>query len=149
LREKLRALVTHGKYYSICIGEKEREMTLSEETKQKCREMLLEMRRDLVDKVKTNRQLNSGRDHLGDLCDWAVSDMEVDYVYMIGERLRQKLFLIEEALDAIENGDYGICAECGEPINAKRLLLMPFALLCVRCQSEIERQARMRGQLAA
>jgi DnaK suppressor protein len=75
--------------------------------------------------------------------------MEVEYVYMIGERLRQRLFLIEEALDAIENGDYGICAECEEPINEKRLLLMPFALLCVRCQSEIERQARMRGQLAA
>ena len=124
-------------------------MSLSEQTKQKCREMLLEMRRDLVDKAKNNRQSNSGRDHLGDLCDWAVSDMEVDYVYMIGERLRQKIFLIKEALDAVENGDYGNCAECGEPINEKRLLLMPFALLCVHCQSEIEKQARMRGQLAA
>jgi DnaK suppressor protein len=124
-------------------------MSLSEQTKQKCREMLLEMRRELVDEAKANRQSNSGRDHLGDLCDWAVSDMEVEYVYMIGERLRQRLFLIEEALDAIENGDYGICAECEEPINEKRLLLMPFALLCVRCQSEIERQAKMRGQLAA
>jgi DnaK suppressor protein len=143
-------LVAHSStYYSPCSGEKEKEMTLSEETKQKCREMLLEMRRDLVDKAKTYRQPNSGRDHLGDLCDWAVSDMEVDYVYMIGERLRQKLYLINEALDAIETGEYGICAECGEPINEKRLLLMPFALLCVRCQSEIERQAGMRGQLAA
>jgi DnaK suppressor protein len=111
--------------------------------------MLLEMRRDLVDKAKTNRQSNSGRDYLGDLCDWATSDMEADYVYMIGERLRQRLFLIEEALDAIANGYYGICAECGKPISEKRLLLMPFALLCVPCQSEIERQARMRGELAA
>lgn len=124
-------------------------MILSEKTKEKCREVLLEMRRDLVDKAKTNRQPNSGRDHLGDLCDWATSDMEVEYVYMIGERLRHKLFRIEEALDAIEDGDYGICAECGELINEKRLLLMPFALLCVHCQSELERQARMRGQLAA
>lgn len=124
-------------------------MTLSEETKQKCREMLLEMRRDLVDEAKANRQSNTGRDHLGDLCDWAVSEMEATFVYIIGERLRQKLFLIKEALDAIESGDYGICAECGEPINEKRLLLMPFTLLCVHCQSEIERQARMRGQLAA
>ena len=124
-------------------------MSLSEESKQKWREILLEMRRDLVDKAKTNRQSNSGRDHLGDLCDWAASNMEADYVYMIGERLRQRLFLIEEALDAIENGEYGICAECGEPINEKRLLLMPFTLLCVRCQSEIEKQARMRGRLAA
>jgi len=124
-------------------------MALSEETKQKCREMLQEMRRDLINEAKVNRQSNSGRDYLGDLCDCAVSDMEADYVYMRGERLRNRLFLIEEALDAVVNGDYGICAECGEPISEKRLLLMPFALLCVRCQSELERQARMRGQLAA
>jgi DnaK suppressor protein len=124
-------------------------MSLSEQTKQKCREMLLEMRRDLVNEEKANRQSNSGRDYLGDLGDRAVSDMEVEYVYMISERLRQRLFLIEEALDAIENGDYGICAECEEPINEKRLLLMPFTLLCVDCQSELERWARMRGQLAA
>ena len=124
-------------------------MSLSEQTKQKCREMLLEMRRDLVNEEKANRQSNSGRDYLGDLGDRAVSDMEAEYGYMVGERRRQRLYLIKEALDAIENGDYGICAECEEPINEKRLLLMPFALLCVRCQSEIERQARMRGQLAA
>jgi DnaK suppressor protein len=124
-------------------------MLPSEETKQKCREMLLGMRRELLREARAKRQANSGRDYLGDLCDWATSEMEAEYLYMIGERLRQKLFLIEEALDAIENGDYGICAECGEPINEKRLLLMPFTLLCVRCQSELERQARMRGQLAA
>jgi DnaK suppressor protein len=133
----------------IYITEKEQAMILSEETKQKCREMLLEMRRDLINEAKVNRQSNSGRDYLGDLCDCAVSDMEADYVYMRGERLRKRLSLIEQALDAMVNGDYGICAECGEPINEKRLLLMPFSLLCVRCQSEIERQAKMRGQLAA
>ena len=124
-------------------------MTLSEETKQKCREVLLEMRRDLMNEAKAKRRSNSGRDYPGDLCDFAASDMEAEYVYMIGERLRRRLFLIEEALDAIANGDYGICAECGGSINEKRLLLLPFTLLCVRCQSEIERQARMRGQLAA
>ena len=124
-------------------------MSLSEETKQKCREILLEMRRDLVNEAKAKRQSNSGRDYLGDLCDLAVSDMEADYLYMIGERLRQRFFRIEEALEAIDNGDYGICAECGEPINENRLLLIPFALLCVRCQSDLERQARMRGNLAA
>lgn len=142
-------LVAHNTYDSLCLGEQEKEMILSADTKEKCREMLVEMRRNLVNEAKTNRQSNSGRDHLGDLCDWAVSDMEVDYVYMIGERLRQKLYLINEALDAIETGEYGICAECGEPINEKRLLFMPSALLCVRCQSTVEKQARMRGQLAA
>jgi DnaK suppressor protein len=54
--------------------------------------------------------------------------------------------LIEDALDGIENGYYGYCEECEEPISEKRLQLMPFALYCVRCQSELERQAKLRGE---
>ena len=108
-------------------------MILTEKTKQRCREMLLEMHRDLVNDVKANIPSNTGGDYLGDLGDWAVSDMEAEYVYMIGERLRQRLFLVEQALDAIGNGDYGICTECGKPINENRLLFMPFALWCDRC----------------
>jgi len=124
-------------------------MELSEEIRQKCREMLLEMRRDLLNEVKAARRSNSENNYLGDLCDCATSLMEAEYTYMLGDRLRQKLYLVERALDAIENGDYGICEECEEPINPKRLLIMPFTVLCVRCQSELERQAKMRGELAA
>jgi DnaK suppressor protein len=54
--------------------------------------------------------------------------------------------MIDDALEAIEDGDYGLCEECDEPINEKRLRLMPFARFCVRCQSELERRAKMRGE---
>ena len=60
---------------------------------------------------------------------------------------RRKKILI--AVNGIENGEYGLCKECEEPGNEKWLLLMPFTRFCVGCQSEIERQARIRGQLAA
>ena len=64
---------------------------------------------------------------------------------LLGERLRQRLLLVDDALEAIEHEEYGLCEECEEPINEKRLLLMPFTRLCVSCQSELERQARIRG----
>ncbi|MGD8372365.1 MAG: TraR/DksA C4-type zinc finger protein [Syntrophobacterales bacterium] len=124
-------------------------MELLEESRQRCREMLLEMRLKLVNEVRAARQSKSGSDYLGDLCDCATTLMEAEYAYMLGDRLRQKLHLVERALDAIEDGDYGICEECGESINPKRLLIMPFTLLCVRCQSELERRAKIRGELAA
>jgi DnaK suppressor protein len=124
-------------------------MELLEESRQRCREMLLEMRLKLVNEVRAARQSKSGSDYLGDLCDCATTLMEAEYAYMLGDRLRQKLHLVERALDAIEDGDYGICEECGESINPKRLLIMPFTLLCVRCQSELERLAKIRGELAA
>jgi len=46
---------------------------------------------------------------------------------------RRTLMRLERALDRIDDAEFGICAECGEPIAAGRLLAMPEATLCVDC----------------
>ena len=48
-----------------------------------------------------------------------------------------QLRMIEEALDRIEAGDYGVCLGCEEPIPAKRLQAVPWAKYCVSCQQEL------------
>jgi len=48
---------------------------------------------------------------------------------------------IREAIESIDNGCYGICEECEEPIAARRLDAIPWARLCVRCQQERDRNA--------
>jgi DnaK suppressor protein len=48
-----------------------------------------------------------------------------------------QLRLIEEALDRIQSGDYGICLSCEESIPEKRLKALPWARYCVTCQEEI------------
>ena len=45
-----------------------------------------------------------------------------------------QLRLIEEALDRLASGDYGICLACEEPIPEKRLRAIPWARYCVHCQ---------------
>ena len=45
-----------------------------------------------------------------------------------------QLRLVEEALDRVRSGDYGICLACEQPIPAKRLRAVPWASYCVRCQ---------------
>ena len=45
-----------------------------------------------------------------------------------------KLRLIDEALDRLDSGDYGICLSCEEPIPPKRLHAVSWARYCVRCQ---------------
>jgi DnaK suppressor protein len=45
-----------------------------------------------------------------------------------------QLRLVEEALDRLDAGDYGICLSCEEPIPAKRLRALPWARYCVACQ---------------
>ena len=49
-----------------------------------------------------------------------------------------QLRLVDEALDRLASGDYGICLSCEEPIPAKRLAAVPWARYCVPCQ---EREA--------
>jgi RNA polymerase-binding transcription factor DksA len=51
--------------------------------------------------------------------------------HLLGEKLR----LVEAALERIETGSYGVCAECGDPISEKRLRALPWAELCVDCES--------------
>ena len=45
-----------------------------------------------------------------------------------------QLRLIDEALDRLKSGDYGICLACEDPIPAKRLKVVPWARYCVPCQ---------------
>ena len=45
-----------------------------------------------------------------------------------------QLRLIEEGLDRLDSGDYGVCLSCEEPIPPKRLQAVPWARYCVGCQ---------------
>lgn len=49
------------------------------------------------------------------------------------ENAREILGRIDEALDRINEGKYGICASCGRPIGRERLEALPYATLCIRC----------------
>ncbi len=41
----------------------------------------------------------------------------------------------EAGLDAIENGNYGICEDCGGEIDPRRLMALPEATTCIGCQN--------------
>ena len=49
------------------------------------------------------------------------------------ERERQKLAFLTAALERIENGSYGVCTGCGEPIQPARLAFFPEVPTCVQC----------------
>lgn len=49
---------------------------------------------------------------------------------------------IEAALARIDHGDYGLCVDCEEPIDLRRLQAHPAALRCARCQQRFENRGR-------
>lgn len=63
-----------------------------------------------------------------------------------------QLRMVEEALDRLNSGDFGICLACEEPIPAKRLKALPWARYCVTCQESIgadmDQDARGTSRLA-
>ncbi len=50
----------------------------------------------------------------------------------------QTLNLVNDALERFDNGTYGLCLECGQEIDAARLEAIPYAALCLSCQSKRE-----------
>lgn len=51
-----------------------------------------------------------------------------------------QLRLVNEALDRLRSGDYGVCQACEEPIPAKRLRALPWARYCITCQETVGTQ---------
>ncbi len=70
--------------------------------------------------------------------DWSVVDLAEDVSLRQLSAHRENLMKIDEALRKIDQGTYGICEECGEPITEERLRILPFAIYCRECQERKE-----------
>ncbi len=58
----------------------------------------------------------------------------------IQQQQLQELKEIDYALQKIEEGEYGICEMCGEPIKPLRLKIKPFARYCIVCREIVEKE---------
>ncbi len=77
-----------------------------------------------------------------DLVDVAAEDVDRKTLEALGAQEMRRLNLIESALARIPNGHYGVCMKCGARIPNERLEAIPYALLCIGCQSSEERRNR-------
>jgi DnaK suppressor protein len=68
--------------------------------------------------------------------------MHEQFVVLHQHRMdRQKLKLIDAALERLDHGEFGLCTECEEPIARRRLNIVPWAAYCVQCQDRIDAHA--------
>ena len=84
-------------------------------------------------------------DDLPDEMDLASSEYLQSFTFRL--RGREKTFIkkIDYALAKIENGSFGICEECEEPISLKRLEARPETTLCIRCKEDQEKMEKAYG----
>jgi DnaK suppressor protein len=112
-------------------------------TQKKAKQMLLKLRDQVIEEIAEKRKMESVdlKNEISDFYDSADEERDRQLSHLLSDREREKLFEIDEALMRIEEGTYGICEECGKKILETRLRIMPFARLCVACQSEQEKKS--------
>jgi len=93
-----------------------------------------------------DRDLSSDREDLLDSGDVATVELNQSFKIRLREREEKLLRKIEDALGRIEGGTYGICEECGEEIEVKRLAARPVTTLCIDCKSRQEAEEKSQGQ---
>lgn len=110
------------------------------------------IRKLLVDeRAKISRHLESLSDsaeedlqdpNMGDPVDIASQEISQANIQKIGKRETYLLKKIDLALKKMDDGSYGDCESCGEPIAVARLMARPVAQLCIDCKTEQENLER-------
>ena len=72
----------------------------------------------------------------------ATETLELEKRLNLENRLRQELARVEHALEKIEKGTYGLCDNCGQPIDPERLEALPQASLCMNCKAQLAKNAK-------
>lgn len=111
----------------------------------KARETLEDMRSQLLRNVKQDLSAvrDQNKDEGMDTYDLASDARDKEINLILGDRDREKVQAIDEALSRVDQNTYGVCESCEGDIAEARLQALPFTRLCVNCQAERERELKM------
>jgi DnaK suppressor protein len=92
---------------------------------------------EIADKLREARD-EPHDEFLGDMLDRGERFHEQDLQYTLLGMKTETIQRIDEALDRLAEGEYGLCSECGQEISEQRLSAMPFAVRCCDCEELAE-----------
>ncbi len=106
------------------------------------RELLLTQRAEL--QVRIDEEFTELRqpETSSDVADVGAAEEQRQWQLRLLEREKKLLDKIDQALERLARGEYGWCAETGEPIGLKRLLLRPTATLCIEAKERQEQREK-------
>lgn len=118
---------------------------LSDEKKEYFKKSLTQMLDEVLKDNNPINRINVKNDKFPDPSDQAIVELELDYIHRMQKRNRGLIRKIQDALERLEYGTYGICEECEEEISDGRLKARPVATLCIECKRKQEEQERRIG----
>ena len=106
------------------------------------RRILTAQLRQRTENVRDNQaaalEMGTNDDGVKDTVDMSLMDVNQELALRLGERESQMVADIDQALLRIDEGSYGVCARCGEPIPEARLEAVPTARYDAACQTALE-----------
>ncbi|MBC7691414.1 MAG: TraR/DksA C4-type zinc finger protein [Methylotenera sp.] len=106
---------------------------------------LLEEKQRLLNNSKNalKNELALSTDDLSDETDLAASEISQNLVFKLRDRERQLISKIDEALARMDEGHFGTCEDCEEPIEPRRLEARPVSTLCIACKEKQEHKEKI------
>jgi len=126
-------MLSHGiKPYKAGKGEE----YMNEAQKEHFRTILLAWRDELADEIsRTVHSMQDETENHPDPNDRASQESEMSLELRSRDRERKLIKKINEALELIDQDDYGYCESCGVEIGVQRLEARPTATLCIDCKT--------------
>ncbi|PID72463.1 MAG: RNA polymerase-binding protein DksA [Desulfobulbus propionicus] len=84
--------------------------------------------------------------NIPDPTDRATVESDRSFELRIRGRERKLMDKVDEALNRIDEGTYGICEGCGKEIGIQRLKARPVATFCIQCKTRQEQQEKAQGR---
>ena len=105
---------------------------------------LLQQRAMLLNEAEVALNELPGQTIFPDLGDQATAETDRNFMLRLRGREQRLLKKIDQALERVEGGTFGICEDCGNEINLKRLEARPVTTMCIDCKTLQEEEERMR-----
>ena len=100
----------------------------------------------LSEAYKTVTDMTDEKENFPDPNDRASLESDRNFELRIRDRERKLIRKMQEAIQRIDNGTFGLCERCGGPISEKRLIARPVTTLCIECKTKEEKLERQRGE---
>jgi DnaK suppressor protein len=111
------------------------------------KKLLNEQLKTLIQEAqKTVTGMTDSKENFPDPTDRATLESDRNFMLRIRGRERKLILKIEEALERIATGSFGVCESCGDEIGEERLKARPVTTLCIECKKKEEALEKARGE---
>lgn len=125
-------------------GGKKTTLTEREKNIQRIKMKLLKQRESLLNEAESALNELPGQMIFPDLGDQASAETDRSFMLRLRSREQRLLKKIDEAIERIDEGTFGICDDCGEEIDIKRLEARPVTTMCIECKTLQEEEEKLR-----